>query len=135
VGQIFIENALAGKPLRVDGDGNDKLDFTYCDDLIEGICLAICKPAAINQTFNLTYGQSRSINDLVGVVREHFPGVEVDRVERDRLMPHRGTLSIAKARSVLGYEPKYTLEKGIAKYIEWYHSFEAKAALRERGSG
>ena len=134
VGQIFIENALKGAPLRVDGDGSDKLDFTYCDDLIEGICLAMTKPAAIYQTFNLTYGRSRSINDLVGVIREHFADVEVDRVERDRLMPHRGTLSVAKARAVLGYEPKYPLEKGMAKYIEWYRSFGAKAGLRERGS-
>ena len=46
VGQVFIENALAGSRLRVDGDGGERLDFTYIDDLLDGICLAIRHPAA-----------------------------------------------------------------------------------------
>ncbi len=126
VGQVFIENAMRGQRLRMDGDGTDKLDFTYIGDLVNGVCLCIEKPAARNQTFNLTHGNGRSIKDLLGVVKKQFPGIEVDSVERDRLMPERGTLSVAKAKKFLGYEPKFPIEVGFQKYIEWYKS-EAKA--------
>src|SRR6185295_489822 len=105
VGQIFIESALHGLPLRVDGDGEEKLDFTYIDDLIQGIGLTIQQPAARNEIFNLTYGAARSIKDLVSVIKSEFPDAKVDYVERDKLMPFRGTLNVDKARRLLGYAP------------------------------
>lgn len=123
VGQIFIENALAGQPLRVDGDGSEKLDFTYIDDLTEGIALAIEKPAARNEVFNLTFGQSRSIADLASIVVDAFPDVKLEHVERDKLMPFRGTLSVNKARDVLGYRPEYPIDRGFPLYIDWYRQF------------
>ncbi|GIX47104.1 MAG: NDP-sugar dehydratase or epimerase [Candidatus Tectimicrobiota bacterium] len=128
VGQVFIESALAGQPLEVAGDGSDRLDFTYIDDLVEGICLAIAQPAARNQIFNLTYGQARSINDLVAVVRQHFPAVAVTYTARDRLQPWRGTLCIDKAVRLLGYAPRYPLEEGFARYIAWYKTRVPAAA-------
>src|SRR5207249_2030748 len=119
VGQVFIENALTGLTLRVDGDGSDRLDFTYIDDLVDGICLAIENRAALNQIFNITYGRSRSIQELVGVIKREFPDVRVESVERDQLMPFRGTLSVEKAARLLGYSPKNPIETGFPKYIEW----------------
>jgi nucleoside-diphosphate-sugar epimerase len=127
VGQIFIENALSGLPLLVD-DENDKLDFTYIEDLVDGICLAIQKPEGRNQTFNMTYGSSRSIRELVALMVQHFPDVKVERVERDHLMPHRGTLSVGKAQSMLGYAPQHPIEKGFPKYIQWYRELFHQAA-------
>jgi nucleoside-diphosphate-sugar epimerase len=126
VGQVFIENALAGARLRVDGDGGERLDFTYIDDLVDGLCLAMRHPAARNQIFNMTYGQSRSIQELVAVIGQHFPGVEVEYVERDKLMPFRGTLNVDKARRLLGYEPKHPIDVGFRKYIEWYRALVAE---------
>ncbi|OGR89182.1 MAG: nucleoside-diphosphate sugar epimerase [Elusimicrobia bacterium RIFCSPLOWO2_01_FULL_59_12] len=120
VGQIFIENALQGKPLRIEGDGEEKVDFTHIDDLLQGVALAIEKPAARNQIFNLTYGQSRSIRELAEVVKQHFPQAKLEHVDRDRLMPFRGTLSIQKANALLGYQPLNPIEVGFPKYIEWY---------------
>jgi nucleoside-diphosphate-sugar epimerase len=120
VGQVFIEAALDASSLKIQGDGSEKLDFTYIDDLVDGICLSIQHPHARNQIFNLTYGSSRSVRDLAGIVREHFPGVPVEYMERDRLMPFRGTLSIRKARELIGYEPRFPIEIGFPKYIEWY---------------
>lgn len=126
VGQVFIENALDRTTLHVDGDGSDRLDFTYIDDLADGICLAVQNPNAQNQVFNMTYGSSRSILDLVNVLRGHFPHVEVEYVERDHLMPVRGTLSIEKAKHMLGYSPKNPLEVGFCKYVEWYEKLVQK---------
>ena len=120
VGQVFIESALIGSALRVDGDGSDRLDFTYVEDLIEGICLALQNPAARNQIFNMTYGASRSVQDLVTIVCQHFPNTPVEYVERDRLMPFRGTLSVDKAARLLGYAPQNPIDVGFPKYIEWY---------------
>jgi nucleoside-diphosphate-sugar epimerase len=120
VGQIFIESAMRGLKLRVDGDGEERLDFTYINDLVDGICLTIEHPAARNQTFNLTYGSSRPIKDLVSIVQRYFPKVEVERIERDKLMPFRGTLSVDKAKKLLGFIPKFPVETGFPQYVEWY---------------
>lgn len=122
VGQMFIESALWGKALRIDGDGTDHLDFTYIDDLVNGICLAIDHPAARNEILNMTFGKARSITELVEIVRQQFPNISVQRVPRDHLMPFRGTLSIDKARRGLGYAPEYALEAGMERYIDWYRS-------------
>lgn len=124
VGQIFIESAMKGEPMRVDGDGKERLDFTYIDDLVEGVRQVIGNPKARNETFNMTYGQSRSVNDLVKIVQEYFPGIPVEYVERDKLMPFRGTLSVKKARELLGYQPKNPIEVGFPKYIEWYRKLD-----------
>lgn len=120
--QIFLETAMDGGRLRVAGDGAERLDFTYVDDLIQGLRLVVERPESRNQIFNLTYGASRSVADLAGIVRGAFPGVEVERVERDSLMPYRGTLSVEKARRLLGYAPAFPLEEGVARYAEWYRS-------------
>ncbi len=124
VGQIFIESALGGGTLRVDGDGSEKLDFTYIEDLVDGVCLVIEHPAARNQIFNMTYGSARRIQDMVEIIKEHFPYVVVENVQRDKLMPFRGTLSVDKAKQLLGYAPKNPLEVGLPKYIDWYRSLD-----------
>ena len=118
--QLFIEHALAGVPLRIDGDGEEKLDFSWIEDVVEGICLAIASPRGANETFNVTAGNARSINDLVAAVRTHFPELEVEYVERDELRPFRGTLSVDKARESIGYDPATSLEDGVARYVDWY---------------
>lgn len=120
VGQAFIENALRGLSLSVNGDGSDALDFTYVQDLIQGLVLCMVKEEARNQTFNLTYGGARTLKQMIGIMQEHFPNVEVKYQPRDTLMPERGTLSVEKAKRLLGYKPDYPLEKGFVNYIQWY---------------
>ncbi len=120
VGQVFIENAMSGAKLTVAGDGEEKLDFTYIDDLIEGICLAIERPEARNQIFNLTFGRGRSLNEILDIVLRHFPDAAIERVERDALMPIRGTLNTDKAHELLGFRPQYPIERGFERYIDWY---------------
>lgn len=131
VGQVFIENALRGLKLRVDGDGEERLDFTYIDDLVDGICLAVERPEARNETFNLTYGASRAIGELVEITKRYFPDVEIERIERDKLMPFRGTLNVDKAKRLLGYAPKNPIDVGFPKYIEWYLKLRERVAELE----
>ena len=120
VGQIFIENAIQKKPIVIDGDGSDKLDFTYINDLMEGVYRAIVSQNSKNEIFNITHGHGRSIKELINVLMKNFPNIEVQNKERDKLMPERGTLSIEKAKKLIGYEPVWNLEKGYQAYIDWY---------------
>lgn len=122
VGQIFIENALKGAEITIAGDGSDALDFTYIQDVIDGLIRVIENPAARNQAFNLTYGQARNLTQMADLIQEHFPGVTITYKAKDKLMPDRGTLSVDKARRLIGYTPSWSLEKGFAQYIDWYKS-------------
>lgn len=126
VGQAFIENALSGEALTINGDGKDGLDFTYVDDVVQGVIHSITRPEGINQIFNITFGGARQLNQLAQLVIDHFPGIKLRHNPRDDLMPERGTLSIEKARNLLGYEPKYPVEKGFVQYIDWYKDFAAR---------
>lgn len=125
--QAFIEDAIAGKTLRVQGDGFESIDFTYIDDLVDGMLRVIDVPAAKGEVFNLTYGQARTVLGLARNVAEHFP-TRIELVPRDVLMPHRGTLSIGKAHDLLGYAPRHPLESGVPRYIDWYAGLERMAA-------
>jgi len=123
VGQIFIENAIQKKPIVIDGDGSDKLDFTYIDDLMEGVYKAIINKNSINEIFNITHGNGRSIKELIDILKKNFSNIDVKNKERDSLMPERGTLSIEKAKKLIGYNPEWNLEKGYQRYIDWYKNF------------
>jgi nucleoside-diphosphate-sugar epimerase len=120
VGQVFIENAFHGLDITINGDGSDRLDFTYIDDLVHGIVRVLESENSKNQIFNLTYGESRSTKQMVDILKEHFPEVKISYLPKDALMPDRGTLSVEKARRMIGYDPQFPLEKGFVKYIEWY---------------
>jgi nucleoside-diphosphate-sugar epimerase len=120
VGQVFIENALLGQPIRMSNGGAEALDFTYIGDLVDGITRCIENTNARNEIFNLTYGSARSVADMAGIIKVHFPGIEVRNEDRDNLMPERGTLNVDKARRLIGYEPSWPLDKGYPNYIAWY---------------
>ncbi len=126
VGQIFIENVLNKKEIVIQGDGEEKLDFTYIDDLINGIICVIKSKKAINETFNLTYGNAQPINKLIYFLKKSFPKIKVNYIPRDKLMPKRGTLSISKAKKLLNYKPRWPINKGYQKYISWYKGFYNK---------
>ncbi len=122
VGQIFIERALSGLTLTIHGDGQDHLDFTYVQDFVDGMLKIMENENAKNEILNLTYGASRSISEMVDVLRDEFGDVDLQYLPKDHLMPDRGTLSVEKARRLIGYEPRYPLEIGFVKYIKWYKS-------------
>jgi nucleoside-diphosphate-sugar epimerase len=115
----LLTRAIQNAPLTIAGDGSERLDFTYIDDLVEGIGLCIQKPAALGQIFNLTFGQGRTILELVDAIRTHFPQAKVQHCSGNDKRPHRGTLCIQKAVDLLGYSPRFPLERGIEAYLAW----------------
>ncbi|OEU71459.1 MAG: nucleoside-diphosphate sugar epimerase [Desulfovibrio sp. S3730MH75] len=126
VGQIFIENAIKGVDITIAGDGSDRLDFTYIQDMVNGMVKVIENENSHNQTFNLTYGGSRTLKEMAEYITAEFPDVTIKYVPKDRLMPDRGTLSVDKARELIGYEPEWPLDKGFKRYIEWYKSLPSE---------
>jgi nucleoside-diphosphate-sugar epimerase len=128
VSQAFIESAIVGDTLRVDGEGDEKIDFTYIDDVVNGVIRCIEHDGARNQIFNMTAGKARSLRDLVTLVQQHFPEIEVEYVERDRLRPFRGTLSMDKAQELIGHVPEVELEDGLRRYVEWYRELTSRPA-------
>ena len=63
---------------------------------------------------------------MIEILKKYFPNLEVDFKSRDKLQPHRGTLSTKKAEKLIGYKSKWPLEKGYPEYIKWYTEFFEK---------
>lgn len=119
--QIFLESAFNNKNIFISGDGKEKLDFTYIDDLCQGILRIIKnKKKSKNQIFNLTFGSSRSILDIRRLIENKFKKQIFIYKPRNKLTAVRGTLSINKAKKLIGYSPKYDIIKGFQKYYNWY---------------
>ena len=118
VSQIFIENAFEDKLIEIEGK-NEKLDFTFIEDLAKGCVLAGIKKQGINQIFNITYGKGQSLYSYVLNLKKLIPNLNYKIKPRDETKPSRGTLSIAKAKKLLGFKPKFSLKKGIKKYFDF----------------
>jgi UDP-glucose 4-epimerase len=115
--QKFIAAAQSGQPLLVHGDGSMRMDFTHVEDCAAGIVACALHPAARDEIFNVTRGEARSLADLVAILRRHFPDLQIEQRPKPDHVPLRGTLDVGKARRLLGYTPKVTLEDGVSGYV------------------
>ena len=119
----FIAQALRGKPLTVYGDGTQTRSFCYVDDTIEGIYrLLLCDetdPVNIGNPREMTILEfARKIIELTGSSSQiTFVHPEDVRIKDD---PKVRQPDISKARRVLGWEPKISLEKGLETTIAWF---------------
>ncbi len=113
----LITRALKGDELQIDGDGSSLLDFTYVRDTASGIFLVATHPNGKEETFNVTRGGARSLKDAVDIIQTHIPEVRVTSRPTPAYMSKRGTLSVDKARDLLGYKPEWDLEQGIEEYV------------------
>jgi UDP-glucose 4-epimerase len=120
--RAFIETALAGADLVIHGDGSQIRAWTFVDDMVAGLLLALEHPAAVGESFNI--GNARSavtIYDLATRVRRltgcpgeivfqplHYTDVEL-RIP-----------DVSKARAVLGFEARIELDDGLERTIDWY---------------
>ena len=120
VSQKFIENALDGKPLLLEGGGDGMLDFTHIDDLVEGIIRSISHKNGIDRTFNITFGNARKIVDLAKIIKEVIPKVKFEITPPEPQKPKRGTLSVQKSKDLLGFFPKRNIDEAFKDYCIWY---------------
>lgn len=126
---IFIRRALNNQPSQVHGDGKQTRAFTYVDDIINGTILASEKESAVGEAFNIGSELEISILELANLIIKlagkegrlksifipygEFYGPSYEDIRR-RMS------DISKARRILGYEPKTTLEEGLRGTIKWY---------------
>jgi len=116
----FIVKAKLNQPMFINGEGLN-LDFSYVDDVADGMILAATHENAANETFNITRGVSRSLLDAGKLITEYTNSSSLLEVKpNDGLYPKRGTLDISKARDLLGYDPKVDIEEGLKTYIDQF---------------
>ena len=113
VGQIFIENAIQNFDINISGDGEEKLDFTYIEDLVQGISLCCTNKNSINQIFNITYGRGRKINELADILIKNFPSTKIIYTDRDKLMPKEAHYLMKNQKISLNLSPHFKLNKVI----------------------
>jgi nucleoside-diphosphate-sugar epimerase len=120
VSQKFVENAFLRVPLLLEGGGDGRLDFTSIEDLVRGIILGLFLDGGRSRTFNITYGNARTIADLAAIIRDYVPDLLVEDRPAAKEKPKRGTLMVDRAREYLGFEPEIPLDKGYRDYLEWF---------------
>ena len=123
----FVRMALQGEPVPFYGDGTTRRDYTYVDDIVDGVVCAVDKTAGY-EIFNLGESQTISLAELVEAIGRAL-GVELE-LDRQPMQPGDVLVTYAnvdKAKRVLGYRPSTTLEAGLERFVAWYREYAAQA--------
>ena len=117
VSKFFIQ-AMNNEQITLH-NGENKIDFTYIDDAVDGIIKAAESEVA-NTSFNITAGNSTSLKKLAEkIVYMTKSESEIKDIGMQNLYPARGTLDISRAKDLLKYTPKCELSEGLKNYYEW----------------
>jgi len=117
----FIYRALHHQPLPITGTGEETRDFTFVEDIVDGVLRVGAIPEAIGEAINLASGTETRVIDLANWINDLTDNNGVKFVERrkwDKIIKRRA--SIEKARKILGYEPETDMETGLRKTYEWF---------------
>jgi len=126
---LFTHAISRGEPITVYGGSDKTLDFTYVDDCVDGIVRgveALVEGRVVNQTINLAYGRG---NTLVHAAERI--AAELGSEARMTLAPSllgevtHYVADLSKARELLGYDPKVSLDDGIAQSVAWFKEHRA----------
>ena len=112
--------ALEGlKGLRLEKGADQRLDFTYVEDVARGVVMLYKATDLKHKIFNIATGVGNSVGKVVELAQKytHFP-VEVE-IGPGRIIPRSEALDIRRAMEELGYRPNYSLEEGIKLYADW----------------
>lgn len=126
---LFVKQFMNLESPIINGDGNYSRDFTYIDNVIQMNALAIqtTNLEAINTVYNTAFGDRTTLNQLVQYLKEILTKYDskIGAVEilhgpnRVGDIPH-SLASIAKAKQLLGYAPKFSMKQGLEQAVEWY---------------
>jgi len=119
-----------GKPIDQFGDGSTRRDYTYVDDIIQGVMACLTYEGVLCDVFNLGECQTTTLAELIRAIEETVGKKAV--INKMPEQPGDVPLTyadISKARELLGYNPSTKIREGIPKFVEWY--FNAQKALSE----
>ena len=119
--QKFVNAGFENQIAEVSGE-ELVLDFTYIDDICNGFIKASEKlfnqEEYIFEIINCTSGSPVSLGFAVESVKKLFPNLQIRYSEKDSRVPKRGGLNLDKAKEIIGYEPLFNFEKGLAEYVK-----------------
>ena len=126
----FVKSLLEHQSPVINGDGSYSRDFTYVDNVLQANELALLaeKPEALNTVYNVAFGERTTLNELFDCLKEYLaefdPAVAEVAAEygpnRAGDIPH-SLASIEKARTLLGYQPEFSVKAGLKAAAEWYY--------------
>lgn len=120
----FTRLMLEGQEIPMFGDGTTSRDYTYIDDIVEGIiqsCNYVMKHTNVYEILNLGNSSPISLKEMIstiGKVLEIEP--EIKQLPMQPGDVEKTYADISKAKELIGYEPKTSFEEGIENFIEWY---------------
>ena len=118
----FFDKAMNNQAITLH-NGANKVDFTYRRDAARGIILAALSPVS-NVSFNITAGNATSLKTLAEkIITMTGSESDIEDTGNHTLYPMRGTLDISRAKDLLGYEPEFTLDEGLASYYDWLKNY------------
>jgi UDP-glucuronate 4-epimerase len=117
----FVRKILLGDPIEVYGDGQSSRDYTYVDDIVQGILRSLDKPQPF-RIYNLGDSDPVTLNHLLQTIEE----ATGKQAKRKHLPDQPGDVpatyaDISLARKELGYSPKTDLKTGITEFVRWFH--------------
>ena len=119
-------------PIEKYGDGSAVREFTYIDDIIQGVLASIDLPSISRyKVFNLGGGTTHTLNEFVECVEKHVGKKAIIK----ELPNQMGDVPLTSANQdfsnkFLGFEPKWTLDKGIEETVKWYYQNKKVNSLR-----
>ncbi|MCD6477686.1 MAG: SDR family oxidoreductase [Candidatus Aenigmarchaeota archaeon] len=117
----FAVQSLMGKPITVYGDGTQTRSFCYVDDLIEGIYRAMFKEGTKGEIINLGNPDEKNMLELAEVFKKITgSNSEITFKPLPKDDPARRRPDISKAKKLLGWEPKVSLEEGLKRTLDWF---------------
>lgn len=125
----FVMQFMKHESPTVNGDGSFSRDFTYIDNVVQMNVLAMIteKSEAVNSVYNVAYGERTTLLELCDYLKEYLSDYDpkIKEVEIIHGPPRKGDVphslaSIDKASKLLGYKPKYDIEKGLKNAVKWY---------------
>ncbi|MBK6750767.1 MAG: SDR family NAD(P)-dependent oxidoreductase [Pyrinomonadaceae bacterium] len=119
----FTKMISEGMPIPVFGDGTTRRDYTYIDDIIQGVRASIDYDASMHEVFNLGESQTVELRELIALLEQCLDMSAV--IDRQPMQPGDVPITyadISKARKLLNYNPATTIVDGIPKFVEWYRS-------------
>jgi len=121
---IFGMLAKKQKPITVFGDGNQIRDFTHVKDIAEAVVLSTDKKSTNGKFLNVGTGKPTTINTIVKKTFGRIKKVPVEYKPYPPGDPLGGYADITLMEKLLGWKPKYTLDKGMDEYFEWLNEHE-----------
>lgn len=119
----FTRAISEGRPIEQFGDGSSRRDYTFIDDIVQGIRASADYAGEKYDVFNLGESETTSLAELIAAIEKAVgkKAVIEHKPEQPGDMPETWA-DISKARRLLGYAPKTKIAEGIPKFIEWFRS-------------